>query len=209
MSRRRRPRKAPTAQSQKAAEPAADPIRAELLEDFELTIKEAPGYDPTVGEPLLQQLLHNLRRGETDPELADRLAECGLAVHEADGAAAGEEEVEPAAEELTTEPDEDFDGDDFDELERPGPGFEFPAFEWGPLAAGIQMLEAMLTEAKAGYIANLIARLEEAIHESFTPDERALMAEAASRWTDAAGLPDVPAAYQALVVHRATGEGVT
>lgn len=107
------------------------------------------------------------------------------------------------------EAEDDFDGsNEVNSLSPLAPEVELPPFQWGPLAAGIQMLEAMLTEAKAGYITAQIGALEQAIHESFTPDEHVLMAEAASNWRDANGLPDVPAAYQALVVHRATGEAV-
>lgn len=93
---------------------------------------------------------------------------------------------------------------ELDELAPPQMAATIPVFEQGPLAAGILMLDAMLTEAKSGYIVAQISALEQAINEEFEPHERELMVDAAAKWRDANGLPDVPAAYQALVVYRAT-----
>lgn len=76
-------------------------------------------------------------------------------------------------------------------------------FERGPLAAGIQILEAMLEQAKAGYIATQVDTLEAAIEENFSLADRQVLAEVASQLRSDSNLPDIAAAYRALVAHRA------
>ena len=69
----------------------------------------------------------------------------------------------------------------------------------------MQILEALLAEAKGGYIAAQIERLENALEEEFGWEERGLLTEVASQARNAAGLPDIAAAYRALVAHRTDG----
>lgn len=203
-----------------------DAIRQELEEVFGLVVETGEKSDPDTAAPILRRLLDGLRRGglteQEQSEIDMGLSSAGISVgatseaeepeaeegeSEEDAAARVEEELAAVrdrhADELPpTEDTEDFEGFD-DELELPE--VEIPILlEQGPLASGILMMEAMLTEAKAGYITAQIDVLEQAINEEFSQHERVLMIEAASKWQDASGLPDVPAAYQALVVHRAT-----
>lgn len=79
---------------------------------------------------------------------------------------------------------------------------EPPVFPLGPLAAGIQMFEAMLEQAKAGYISERVDHLESALREEFGPRDRMLLADYASRFRDGMGLPDVSGAYEQLVARR-------
>lgn len=80
---------------------------------------------------------------------------------------------------------------------------EPPVFPLGPLAAGIQMLDAMLEQAKGGYISERVDQLEAVLREEFGPEERMLIADYASRFRDGMGLPDVSGAYEQLVARRA------
>lgn len=72
-------------------------------------------------------------------------------------------------------------------------------FERGPLAASIRIFEAMLTQAKAGYIEAQVDELERVTEESFTADEREFLATVAAQEKTVTGLPDVAGAYRALV----------
>lgn len=218
MSRRqkRRPQQAQRQQQKPPAEPAPEAAADEAatlrdeLREFGLEVETPPDYDPQVGEPILARLLDGLRRGGlSDAEQIQidiALSEAKVSVGPvADEEAEEEEDEESEAHQVDEDPAvvlTDFE-ETFDELEPPEVAIDVPVLEGGPLAAGIQIAEAMLTEAKAGYITAQIEALEVAINEEFTPHERGLMVDAASKWRDASGLPDVPGAYQALVVHRA------
>lgn len=72
-------------------------------------------------------------------------------------------------------------------------------FERGPLAASIRIFEAMLTQAKAGYIEAQVDEFERVTEESFTVDEREFLATVAAQEKTVTGLPDVAGAYRALV----------
>lgn len=204
-------------------EPAAqeNPTVASLREDFGLVVRETATYDADRADEVdevLVALLGALRAGHMNDELRGefnmRLIAAGVEVGQEDVDDLDEESEEEAAERIEDELAETRDrqaderppiSDEFEDVEElPPPTVELPELERGPLAGGILMMEAMLTEAKAGYIAAQITVLEEAINEEFEPHERALMADAASQWRDPSGLPDVPGAYQALVVYRAT-----
>lgn len=84
----------------------------------------------------------------------------------------------------------------------PIPDFE-EIFERGPLAAGIRMLEALLTEARIGYIDAQVDELARVTEEDFTEDERRILAEIAEAERSESGLPGVAAAYRTLVRLRA------
>jgi hypothetical protein len=86
---------------------------------------------------------------------------------------------------------------------NPEPPFDPEIFERGPLAAGIRMCEALLTEAKSGYITAQVDELERVLDESFAAPERAFLGTVAAAETTDSGLPDVAAAYRALVSARA------
>lgn len=87
------------------------------------------------------------------------------------------------------------------------PEFDQTIFERGDLAAGIRMFTAMLNEARAGFIEAAIGQLEEIIEEDFTPPESQFLATVAAEQKTETGLPDVAAAYRALVRARAAQEG--
>jgi hypothetical protein len=91
---------------------------------------------------------------------------------------------------------------DFPWPTRPEPEIDWSILERGPLAAGIQILEALLEEAKGGHIAAQIAQLEDVLGETFDWDERAILTRVASEARNRSGLPDVAAAYRAVVAHR-------
>jgi hypothetical protein len=83
------------------------------------------------------------------------------------------------------------------------PPFDPEIFERGSLAAGIRMLEALLTQAKAGYINEQIDELARVLDVDFPDPERFFLGQVAARETTASGLPDVAGAYQALVRAKA------
>lgn len=82
------------------------------------------------------------------------------------------------------------------------PEFDPEIFERGPLAAGIRMLEALLTEARAGYITAQIGELERVLDEQLGEGERVFIGQVAAQGRTASGLPDVAGAYRALVRAR-------
>lgn len=79
------------------------------------------------------------------------------------------------------------------------PDFDQSIFERGPLAAGIRMLYALLTEAEAGYITAQVEELERVTEEKFTPQELDFLGRLALEDLTDAGLPDVAGAYRTLV----------
>jgi hypothetical protein len=82
------------------------------------------------------------------------------------------------------------------------PEFDPEIFERGPLAAGIRMCEALLTEARAGYITAQLDELQRVLDEQFSDDERLFVARVASDLRTESGLPDVAGAYRHLVRAR-------
>lgn len=87
------------------------------------------------------------------------------------------------------------------------PPFDPEIFERGPLAAGIRMLEALLTEARSGYITAQIDELARVLDIDPSPDERFFLARVSAGERTASGLPDVAGAYQALVSAKARVQG--
>ncbi|HEX6456250.1 MAG TPA: hypothetical protein VF009_06990 [Solirubrobacterales bacterium] len=140
-------------------------------------------------------------------------------VPQPDGDGQGVQEARPGAvQEYEPEPDdlpeweeppvEEQDELDFEPLQPPPANLsQAPVFPLGPLAAGIQMLDAMLEQAKGGYITERVEQLEGVLHEQFDAEERMLIADYASRFRDGMGLPDVSGAYEQLVARRAEQVG--
>lgn len=83
------------------------------------------------------------------------------------------------------------------------PPFDPEIFERGPLAAGIRMCEALLTEARSGYINAQIEELERVLDLQLDPAERGFLGAIAAQERTASGLPDVAGAYTALVRAKA------
>lgn len=80
---------------------------------------------------------------------------------------------------------------------------DWSLFEKGPLAAGVLILDALLTEARSSYIAQQIETLEGVLEEEFSWDDRAVLTSVASQLKNASGLPDIASAYRAMVQRRA------
>lgn len=87
----------------------------------------------------------------------------------------------------------------------PIPDFE-EIFERGPLAAGIRMLEALLAEARIGYIDAQVDELARVTEEDFNDDERRILAEIAEAERSESGLPGIAGAYRTLTRLRAQVE---
>lgn len=163
--------------------------------EFSVTLSEE------AKEPVVEDILRRLLDGERIDHAELNAAGITLAEREEepdDDEGGGEEAplddrpgAEPGEEEPSDEEIEDF------EPEPPFVAEEL--FQFGPLAAGITIMEAMLAEAKAGYVSNRIAELEQAIRTEFSEEVKIQIAAYASQVRDPLGLPDVGGAYQQIV----------
>jgi hypothetical protein len=137
--------------------------------------------------------------GQTWPEGSPerRAIEAGIGRFPADEEGPGDGHPEPI-----DQPAYEIGDDEWPYPDGAGPPFDPEIFERGPLAAGIRMLEALLTEARAGYITAQLDELERAIEETFSPPERQFLGKVAADISTASGLPDVAGAYKHLVRAR-------
>src|SRR6476620_1370781 len=164
----------------------------EVGDTLELNVEIGEGADEKTVEAILRRLLD----GETIP--GGELAEANVAFTERteapldDRPGAEPGEAEPSDEEI-----EDF------EPEPPFVGTQL--FQFGPLAAGIQIAEALLAEAKAGYITQRISELEAVLRTRFDEEAKVQIATDASTYQDELKLPDVSGGYQRVMAERNPG----
>lgn len=211
MSRRkRRPTGVRTAQGDDAAQPHLTPEEIQAAEREAEEAEADPETDARIAaeDAALEETERRARAGE-DPQADDDppgrvTAEWpeGMSFEQASAQGLVEydsaEAPSPEFAEIADDADEHWIG----YVDPPLPDFS-ALFERGPLAAGLRMFEAMLDEARAGYVNAAVAELERAIDETFEPPERQFLGTVALENRTEAGLPDVAGAYRTMVRLRA------
>jgi hypothetical protein len=157
--------------------PCADLIAH--LGAFGINVELAPEADEEAAAALLERLADTYRDGGQPMSSEEMIAFVGEA-REA-GVLIPEAEAQPEEAEV-----DEFDG------EEGGVRFD-------PLALGIQLAEALLTEAKAGFIAGQVEVLEAELDVKLPDELKLRLAELAHTMRDHTGLPDVEGAYRVLI----------
>jgi hypothetical protein len=179
----------------------------EKLETHDLALERDPeNFDAGAALPLLKTLVELQREGRqvTAPELAaltQGLRDAGIGLVEAQEEPEAEPEEPEAEEEPGPEAEEDFESVDSALEWGPVPDIP-PSYALAPLAQGILIYDALLTEAKAGYMTGRIEELEAVLGQEFDGEEKMEILAFASQYKDEAGLPDVGGGYQQAILKR-------